>query len=273
MDSATYLASAFMLWLMDGKWSPPKAHPESSSSLCATVGGMTVDGINYLLLTQWGPLVFLKASIAIFSGVADVLNVSVSEIYGSSARQNAANLGAIFACIGVGSLVGSLIVNKMTDMNHPSSIQKASIIGLAFAALGCFFMSVFPRMWSVCLFTVVRSVGTTVGWINSSLLLQKFSSPDMLGRVSAIDFALGLLGESLSALICGFLQDAGADVAFLLFLTGVALCAFWSWYHIRCGRDGVFSDGDLGEGGISLSEIPALLSDSESSSDREVALQ
>jgi hypothetical protein len=101
VDCSTYLISALLLWLMNGKWSPPETHSETSSSLWATVGGMTVDGINYLLLTQWGPLVFLKASIAIFSGVADVLNVSVSEISGSSTSQNAAYLGAIFACEGL----------------------------------------------------------------------------------------------------------------------------------------------------------------------------
>jgi cyanate permease len=123
-------------------------------------------------------------------------------------------------------------------------------------------MGVFPLMWSVCLFTVIRSAGTTVGWINSSLLLQKFSSPDMLGRVSSMDVALGFLCESLSALICGFLQDVGAseiDVVYLVFLSGVVLIAFWSWHHIRCGRDGVFSDVAIAEGGFALSDSSALV--------------
>jgi hypothetical protein len=58
----------------------------------------------------------------------------------------------------------------------------------------------------------------------------------------AINVALALLGESLSALICGLLQDAGAteiESAFLLFLTGLSWASF-------------------GRGTISETELPAM---------------
>ena len=59
----------------------------------------------------------------------------------------------------------------------------------------------------LCLCAMVRSSGSSILWINSSLLLQKFASPDMLGRVMAADFALALLAESISAFACGILMD------------------------------------------------------------------
>lgn len=49
--------------------------------------------------------------------------------------------------------------------------------------------------------------GAAINWIDSSLLLQKFSSDEMMGRLSSADFSLALLGEASSAYIAVFLQD------------------------------------------------------------------
>ncbi|CAB9496370.1 Pfam:DUF894 [Seminavis robusta] len=270
-DCFTFLASAFLIWLMGGEWAPPKSTgSDCNSSLCSTIGEMTADGIGYLWQNSWGVLVLLKASVAILCGAADILNVSLSETPGSSATKDAANLGCIFAFVGFGSFLGSLVVNYSTDMKQLRRIQMSCIVGLGFTALGCFGIGVFPALWTVCLFTAVRSVGTSVTWISSSLLIQKLSAPGLLGRVSAVDGAFALLSESSSALFCGFLQDSGmtpSGVAVLVSMLGTFLTAIWSIHHARGGgASSVLEDDEKSEHTIS-ENTPLLLSDSESDFD------
>jgi hypothetical protein len=62
-------------------------------------------------------------------------------------------------------------------------------------------------------------------------LLQTCTPDIMLGRISAVDFALSTLGEASSAMIAGVLQDEGvaADhVAYLLGGLGIVFAAMWA---------------------------------------------
>ena len=71
-------------------------------------------------------------------------------------------------------------------------------------------------------------------WIYSSLILQKFSTSSMLGRVMAIDYALATLSEAFSAMCAGVLQDevglSAEQVSFLETLVAVGTVAAWIIY-------------------------------------------
>ena len=217
---------------------------------------MTKEGTSYLRGTFLGALVFVKATGALGYGAGDVLNVAFSELQppstqGSILLQQPAptgdqgnytyiyedynddndaatsqRLGILFACMGVGCLIGPIIAERWHDLSEePSSVQRSCIMAFGFLGIGLFgwgcppewfFVSIkdensdlqyyYYFLW-LCICAMVRSSGSSILWINSSLLLQKFASPEMLGRVMAADFALALLAESISAFACGILMD------------------------------------------------------------------
>ncbi|KAI2508533.1 Transmembrane secretion effector [Fragilaria crotonensis] len=175
----------------------------------------------------------MKASVALIYGAADVLNVSFAE---RGEGDPSVKLGILFAMTGVGCLVGPLLSDCFTSMSDVKSLQLASIWSIAFGTLGCLGVGFFPSFVFNCLFSMLRSGGFSAAWINSSVLLQSFSTPEKMGRVLAVDYALALLTESFSALLCGVLQDhvgvSPEHVSLMMAATGGVVVIMWSIYHI-----------------------------------------
>jgi MFS family permease len=133
-------------------------------------------------------------------------------------------------------------------MNCPKSLQLACLYSLLLSAVGTLLTGLPSPFWILCVWSAVRSMGSSVLWINSSLLLQKFSHAEMLGRVSAMEYALALFAEALSAVLAGVLQDnlswTAEEVSIGLGAFGVVLSLAWGVYHFRGG--GAASAGGSG---------------------------
>ena len=244
IDSATYLISANLVWLISGEYNVSKAATEkedgSSSFSLSQFTTMTRDGISYLAANRWGVFALFKFCSALVFGAADVLNVSFAErgnggdLDGSSER-----LGLIFAFVGLGCFVGPLIFDHVTRMENSESLERSCLASYLLMAIGCFGMSIVTSFTEIYLCTAIRAGGSSVLWIYSSLLLQKFSSEQMLGRVLSVDYALATLGEAMSAFGGGFLQDDfGMSAEQVSFLMGViATAAFFLWtIYLLVGR-------------------------------------
>ena len=201
--------------------------------------GMIVDGFYYLRHSFWGSLILLKATGGIIYGAADVLNVSYSEPTGIPDNQSPSRLGILFACVGVGCFLGPLIADPFTDMKRPASLQKTCIVSIFLTAMGCLGMAAVADPASQFVFigicTVVRSLGSSTNWIYSSLLLQTFATDAMMGRVTAVEYALALLTEAFSAYMAGVLQDqwhwSVGNIAMIMAATGIFLTLVWTIYH------------------------------------------
>lgn len=93
---------------------------------------------------------------------------------------------------------------------------------------------------------MIRAAGSSVLWINSSVLVQKFSVPSLLGRVSSTEYALALLSEAFSGFLSGQLLDKGdlsaGDVSLLLGLLSALISIGWFIYHLQ-GRGALRSPG------------------------------
>ena len=245
IDSITYLVSASLVWLISGDYSVSKTTTEkevesSSFLLLKHFATMTRDGIFYLASNSWGAFALYKFCSALVFGAADVLNVSFAErgnegdMDGSSER-----LGLIFASVGLGCFVAPLIFDHFTRMEDSRSLERSCLVSYLFMAIGCFGMSVVTSFAEIYWCTAIRAGGSSVVWIYSSLLLQKFSSEQMLGRVLSVDYALATLAESISAFGGGYLQDKfGMSAEQVSFLMGViATTAFVLWtIHILVVR-------------------------------------
>eukprot|EP00581_Thalassiosira_minuscula_P014752 CAMPEP_0183721264 /NCGR_PEP_ID=MMETSP0737-20130205/13593_1 /TAXON_ID=385413 /ORGANISM="Thalassiosira miniscula, Strain CCMP1093" /LENGTH=530 /DNA_ID=CAMNT_0025951243 /DNA_START=101 /DNA_END=1693 /DNA_ORIENTATION=+ len=267
IDSISYFVSALFIWKIHGSYKASdssvqkstKSGEESSPILGNGEGkganstgdeeneplltpsqffSMTMDGIKYLKSKPWGPFVLFKLCAALIFGAADVLNVSFSErgddgemdaMEGSSQR-----LGLLFAFVGVGCFIGPIIVEKYTHMDQAGSLERACVGSFFLMAVGCWGLSQVKRFLWVCIFTSLRSAGSSIVWINSSLLLQKSAASHMLGRVMAVDYALATLSEAFSAICAGVLQDnagmSAEKVSFLEALLAIGAIAVWTIY-------------------------------------------
>jgi MFS family permease len=240
-----------------GKWNVASDEPYESPWM--QMSGMVTKGVSYTRTSFFGALVLLKFSGALLYGGIDVLNVSFSERGGDEGK--GLRLGFLFAMPGIGCFVGPIVANHFTDMKKPKSIQLAVVCSLALSTFGLLMMGIFSQFWLIGIFTGIRAMGSAIGWINSSLLLQKFCEPEMFGRVSSIEFALAVLGEVASALGAGMLQDIGWDaeeVCLLFSALGTFLFALWAYYHCT------------GRGAASYREAPKTAT--ENSSDFETSL-
>jgi MFS family permease len=181
-----------------------------------------------------GCYALLKGTASLAYGATDVLNVSFSARGTEDDPQlTSFKLGALFGCVGIGCIIGSSLCDMLVTLSHPLRIARLCLVGFFLLALGCLTMGLFPDHFvCICLSGVVRSTGSSLIWINSVLLIQKYSPLILLGRVQSIDLASGLLGEAVSAMGGGLLMDnAGVSpeqLSILLACISIGWFLFWS---------------------------------------------
>ena len=188
----------------------------------------------YLWKSGFGLVVFLKTSGAIIWGPTDVLNAEYALVPGDE-KQTSERLGIIFSCLGLGCLLGPVCANFITDPDRPATLQLVCVGSLAFMMSGWIGFSQTSTFSIVCIFTSLRAFGSSIIWVNSSLLLQTLTVPEMLGRVLAIEFASMMFFDGILAILTGILLDSGFtknDVAAGVAAIAGAFFAVWSIYHM-----------------------------------------
>jgi len=160
------------MYQVGGSWDASEANEiDESKSHLNNFLSMWADGINYIRSSAFGPIVFIKTSGAIIWGAFDVLNVAFSEIPGDT-QESSERLGIIFSYVGVGCIVGPLFCDNCLDLKKPESLQLLCIASLGIVTISCFGLSYFTSFFSICFFTAIRSFGSSILWIYSSLILQ-----------------------------------------------------------------------------------------------------
>lgn len=242
-DASTFFISALLMWQVGGTWNASKQVQDDEnitiSYLWQKSVSMTCDGISYLKSSFFGPLVFIKASGSIMYGAGDILNVAFSECNGMDKCDDSIRLGVLFSCVGIGCIIGPLISNRFTDMKNPKTLQISCIIAYGVMASGFVGLGYFPFFSARCFFTMIRSSGAAVMWTDSSILIQKFSSDDMLGRVSAVDYGFATLSEGTSAVLASMLHDrfgiSAQGVSYFISIIGLSMVVIWSKFHLNEG--------------------------------------
>lgn len=265
IDSLTFVVSAFLLFIMGGHWDVSSIKSTESKGeeeiernqgmkakvtyLLETVWDMTVGGANYIRKSSFWPIVLIKASSSLIYGGADVLNVSFSENvqttdttttnnnYFDEEAIHSRRLGLLFFGVGFGCLIGPFLADPFIKMKHPHTLLDACILAFLAQAIGCLGMGYFQEsFYCTVIYTSIRSAGSMNAWMYSSILLQIYSKPDMLGRVMAVDYALALTSEASSAMLAGILLDlpqSPYQVSIVLSYIATFLFIVWVLYGIR----------------------------------------
>jgi hypothetical protein len=161
------------MWLVGGEWSVATEQISSTNplQLVTKFKALIFEGIQYLSTCSFAMFVILKTSGSIIIGCADVLNVRLSHIKEDEARDSE-RLGILLAMFGLGFLIGPLVSERFVTIKRPRSILGACVIAFALLSLGFVGMGLSTSFHCVCFSTVIRGCGSSVLWINSTLLLQ-----------------------------------------------------------------------------------------------------
>lgn len=254
-DSLTYFISACVLYFLHGNYKVPNDgqtlagnNDPSDVVKSKTMRGillsisrpfvaftrMTIEVIKYLWRSGFGVVVLLKSTGSIIWGATDVLNMEYAHVPDDEAATSE-RLGIMFSCLGAGCLVGPVCANFFTDPDRPATLQLVCIGAIAFMMSSWIGYSQAASFSVICFFSFVRGCGSSVIWVNSSLLLQRLSVPEMLGRVLALEFAFMMFFESVIAYATGILVDKGItkhEISTAVAAIAAGFFLVWSTYHL-----------------------------------------
>ena len=189
------------------------------SALFTSVGGVLAD--SYDRRTILWILDLLGSLVALLFLLAYHLK-SIAAFYVATALQ---------MTVAARCFIGPAVIDRFTHMDQVGLLERACCWSFVLMGIGCYGLSQAKGFLWICVFTSVRSAGSSIVWIYSSLILQKFSTSSMLGRVMAIDYALATLSEAFSAMCAGVFQDevglSAEQVSFLETLNWDQHVAFW----------------------------------------------
>ena len=118
----------------------------------------------------------------------------------------AASLGLLWACFGVGALLGPTLLNLAND-GTVSRMRRLIAVSSAAVSLGVLLLGIAPTLGLAGSAIVLRGMGGATNWTYSTVILQKVVPDRLLGRLIAVDLAALTLTASLFALLWGWLID------------------------------------------------------------------
>lgn len=236
VDSISFVASAAFMMNVLGTYNvfadggEGREHRDSHANICLH---STRTFAKYLWGCKFAALTLMKSSGSLVWGAEDILGVLYSNVEGDE-DETSFRLGIVFSVIGFGCLVGPTLANYFTDPTKPKSLQVSCLLGLAVLTLGWFVISTARSYWFFVLLSCFRVMGSSIIYVNSTLLLQTLSAKDMLGRVLAVEYAMYTINEAVTATVAGKLDDAGYSkdqIALFAATLGVFVLSVWCAYH------------------------------------------
>ena len=132
---------------------------------------MAKEFVVYLLTSSFTLCALMKACGALTWGPQDILNPAFCLVEGDEVRTSE-RVGLIYTCAGIGSIIGPFLANKTTKAEQPDTLQKACIGSFIFLIIGWLGIAISHNFASICFFTMIRSIGNSIVWMNATLLLQ-----------------------------------------------------------------------------------------------------
>jgi MFS family permease len=154
-------------------------------------------------------MVTIKACGSLTWGAVDVLNVKISELtamqpFGADASMT---LGLIFAVVGIGCFVGPVGFNMVAPNPKSGALLWSVVASFMFLFLGSLFLAIADTFLGVVTATFVRSLGSSILWVVTTLMLQLRVENDILGRICALEMAFYTISEVGSSLFGGAAFD------------------------------------------------------------------
>lgn len=223
IDSLSFVVSAVLISRIVAPAQP---------ALHAHTGGWTelLAGWRYVRAHAHIGVVALVKGLGQFGSV-DVLAVVYARRVFPLGAEGGAALGLMLAFMGVGTVLGPLLGDRLHD-GSARSLQRSILGGYALSALGWLLVGVAPSLPVVLAGWALRGMGGSINWTYSDVLLQMKVPNHVLGRVYALDLAFFTMIASLgvwsnSVLLDGPVPDP-RHMALWLTVTAAGALAAWA---------------------------------------------
>ena len=233
VDAFTFLLSAIIVWRVVVPDVPRSEIGGQERKRSATSERTFRDGLRHLRANPaTAAALFVKAAQSLTN--ADALLI----IYGTQVfvigDQGITSMAILWAAFGSGAIIGPLITNRFSD-DSVRVLRRLISVGFALIALGWLLWGLAPSMELLALAVVVRSMGGSINWTYSSVIIQQIVPDEYLGRMFSLDFAGFELVQTIGIIVVGVLIDAvgGGGLAIIVFASaGVALLPLLGWVWI-----------------------------------------
>lgn len=151
--------------------------------------------------------------------------------------QGITSMAILWAAFGAGAIIGPLLTNRFSD-DSVRRLRRLISVGFVMIALGWLLWGMSPSLEVLALAVVVRSMGGSVNWTYSSVIIQQIVPDEYLGRMFSLDFAGFELVQSVGIVLIGVLIDAVGAGSIHLIVYASALIALvpllaWLWIITR----------------------------------------
>jgi MFS family permease len=201
LDALTFLASAAFIAAIPAR--ATVARPGGDEH--AATGTGFRDGLAYLARNRLTAAVLLAKGMNGIA-IADVFLVIYATRLFPLGQDGARSVGLLWACFGLGAILGPLLLNAMNDGTVPR-MRRLIAAAAVFLSASLFLLAAAPSLAVAGLAIVLRGMGGSSTWTYSTIILQK-SVPDRLqGRLFALDLANAYLLAMIFSLLWGAMMD------------------------------------------------------------------
>lgn len=209
------------------------------------------DGFVYMVRTPWllATLLFASLLVLVIMGPIEVLlPFAVTDQTGGGAG----SFALVLAAFGVGSAIASLVV---ASMRLPRRYLTIMNLAWGLSCLPLVVVGYTDQLWLMVVAVFIVGAGFSVGQVIWGTLLQRRVPPELLGRVSSLDFFVSLMFMPISMALAGPIGEAiGFGPAFLVAGIVPAVLAIVVIAAARMPTDELAhpldSDGDADDAGM-----------------------
>src|SRR6185295_3077900 len=133
-------------------------------------------------------LVLVKSGIGMSAGILLLMNIFADRVFPIDGRPEL-TIGILYAARGIGTALGPFIGRAFTAYHEPS-MRRIIGIGLFESALFWILFAFAPSLPVATILLLLAHLGTSAGWVFSTILLQMKVPDEFRGRVFSAELAL-----------------------------------------------------------------------------------
>lgn len=232
IDALTFLVSAGIVMTIVIPEKPRSEIAPTEDSVRDKSRRTFMDGIRYLLKHPGTAAALFVKSGQSLTNVDALLIIYGTQIF-VIGDQGIISMAILWSAFGVGAVIGPLMTNRFSD-DSVRRLRRLIIVGFVMIMLSWLLWGLAPSLELLILAVIMRSMGGSVNWTYSSVIIQQIVPDAYLGRMFSLDFAGFEMVQSIGIVAVGLLIDAVGIEGIQVILFGSALLALmplliWIW--------------------------------------------